>query len=101
MPDQWTFEGPKLDAGALERLSHILETESPIVVEHRFYAGAHAPHRFVCESSEDLVRYIEQHTRPGDSFYVWHFEQCCRDDNVLLAGKRPDAEGRVPIGGAY
>jgi len=97
----WTSDAAMVDAGALDRLTRVIDGESPLVVEHRFYGGARAPFRFVCNDTDELKRYVETEARPGDSFYFWKFEDCCRDDNVLYAGKRPDAEGRVPVGGAY
>lgn len=97
----WTSDASIVDAGALDRLTRVIDDESPLVVEHRFYREARAPFRFVCDDPDELKHYVETEARPGDSFYFWKFEDCCRDDNVLYSGKRPDAEGRVPVGGAY
>lgn len=99
--DEWTITGGRLDDQLLQRLHDTIEHESPVVVEHRVYRGARAPHRFVCDDFTELTRYLNTGVRPGDSFYFWHFDKCCREDNVLQRGKVPDDDGRVPKGGAY
>jgi hypothetical protein len=101
MSDEWTITGAVLDNVALAALRPILEDESPVIVEHRFYRGASAPHRFLVERHEDLVAYVRERGRPGDSFYFWVFERCCPDSQAVAHGKLPDAEGRIPVGGAY
>ncbi len=100
--DVWTTEAPRItDAETLSRLATILATESPLIVEHKFYRGARSPHWFVADDYDELVEYLRTQTRPGDKFTIWRFDECCRDDNVLTNGKAPDADGKVPIGGAY
>lgn len=100
--DEWTVDGKRItDHEVLSRLRQILDEESALIVEHRFYRGARAPHRFVCEDFDALQEYLQKDTRPGDSFHLWRFEDCCRDDNVIGDGKIPDSAGRVPTGGAY
>lgn len=102
MDEQWTTTGEIVTAAStLAHLRAIMDHESPIVVEHRFYRGAQAPHRFVCESGDELEEYIRGRARPGDSFYFWSFEACCREDNRVARGKVPDSDGRIPIGGVY
>ncbi|HEY1551740.1 MAG TPA: hypothetical protein VGG28_28125 [Kofleriaceae bacterium] len=102
MADVWTVDAPRItDPAMLSRLASVLENESALIVEHKFYRGSRAPHRFVIDDYDELVDYLRTQARPGDSFWIWHFEQCCRDDNVLAAGKSPDADGKVPLGGAY
>lgn len=96
----WTASGPRFDV-LLAELRKILQDESDLIVEHRFFHGARAPFRFVCGDYDQLVAYVRDHARPGDAFVVWRFEECCRDDNVADRGKMPDADGRVPEGGAY
>jgi hypothetical protein len=99
--DNWNTEGVRItDPANLERLKHILEEESPLLVEHRFYRGSGAPDRFVCTNFETLERHLKK-AAAGDSFWFWSLEDCCRDDNSALHGKVPDAAGRVPEGGAY
>ena len=100
--DQWTTDGARItDPERLERLQHILEKVSPVIIEHRFYRGSSAPHRFVTDNFDKLTEYLATKTRPGDSFYMWLFEDCCRDDNAAEVGKVPDEHGRVPRLGAY
>ena len=53
------------------------------------------------DSFEKLAEYLREQTRPGDSIYMWRYDELCRDDNALAAGKVPDAEGRTPARGAY
>jgi hypothetical protein len=91
------------DAATLLRLKEVIENESAVILEHRFYRGASAPWRFVCDDFDELESYIKgPKTRPGDSFWIWKFESCCRDDNALLSGaKKPNDQGMTPIGGAY
>jgi hypothetical protein len=101
MTDEWTHEGDVLDEKSLERLQHVIENESDIVVEHRFYRGARSPHRFVCGDYDELRVYLASHARPGDSFYFWALERCCTVENAELHGKVPDARGLIPRGGAY
>ena len=45
--------------------------------------------------------YLAEAVRPGDSLWLWRFDELCRDDNSLAHGKVPDDRGRVPKGGAY
>lgn len=100
--DEWTTEAARItDPETLAQLERVLEHESPVIVEHRFYRASRAPYRFVVEDFDELVEYLRTKTGPGDSFYMWHFDQCCRDDNGLARGKCPDADGKVPIGGVY
>jgi hypothetical protein len=100
--EAWTTDAPRFtDVSVLSRLRSIIEDESPIIVEHRFYRGSRAPHRFICDDFDDLKKYLHTRTKAGDAMYVWRFEQCCRDDLIAERGKIPDASGRVPVGGAY
>lgn len=101
--DDWTRDGLRItDPEMMRRVAEVLEHDSPLIVEHRFYRGSRAPHRFVCETVVELEQYLRDHARAGDSFWMWSFEQVCRDDNpVVAAAKMPDREGRTPAGGAY
>jgi hypothetical protein len=84
----------------LDQLRGVLK-ESPIIVEHRFYFGSRAPHRFVIDSFDGLHTYLREKTRPGDSMWFWRFDSLCRDDNPITQGKIPDERGLVPEGGSY
>jgi hypothetical protein len=98
----WTTDAPRInDPETLARFKKMLEIETPLIIEHKFYRGGRGPHYFVADDYEDLLEYLQTKTRPGDKFTVWHFSQCCRDDNVLVSGKYPDDDGKVPLGGPY
>jgi hypothetical protein len=102
--DGWKANGLNIEDGeTLLRLKEIIENESAVIVEHRFYRGASAPRRFVCDDFDELEAYVRgQKARPGDSFWIWKFETTCRDDNATLAGaKKADHRGTTPTGGAY
>ena len=99
--DQWTVAGSRITDELLHRLQSMIENESDLIVEHRFYRGGRAPHRFVCSDFSELARYLKTRAAAGDSFLFWRFEDCCRDDNSVESGKLPDSQGRVPTGGAY
>lgn len=85
----------------LEKLRRVIEEESAIIVEHRFFRLARSPNRIVFDSFPAFEKYFLQEASPGDRFLIWAFESCCRDDLVLVSGKKPDANGKVPLGGAY
>jgi hypothetical protein len=100
--DKWAKGGTTILEPAVQaQLRRIIEDESALVVEHRFYRGSRAPHRFVCDDFEELVEYVRASSSPGDAFLFWRFEDCCTDSNVAIGGKVPDSEGRTPVGGAY
>jgi hypothetical protein len=99
--DRWTVSRKNIQSSPnLATLRECLD-RGPIIVEHRFYNGARAPDRLIFEDFEDVEAYLQQKAGPGDSFWVWDFDAVCRVDNSLVTGKKPDAEGRVPEGGAY
>lgn len=100
--DEWTKGGSIVSSTEhLSRLRNVIENESAVIVEHRFYRGGRAPHRFVSDDFEELEQYIKTQTAAGDSIYFWRFDDCCRDNNVLVAGKVPDEFGQVPKHGTY
>lgn len=100
--EPWTTDGLRVtDEEVLSRLRNIIDNESALIVEHRFYRGSRAPYRFVTDDFDVLESYFRKSTQPGDSFYMWRFEDCCTNDNVAEKGKIPDSQGCVPIGGAY
>jgi hypothetical protein len=99
--DEWTTEGHRITDEMLAGIRKMIENESALVIEHRFYRGARAPHRFICDDYSALEAYLRNNAVPGDSFWFWSFEDCCRDDNSVASGKVPDTHGRVPKGGAY
>ena len=72
-----------------------------LIVEHRHYRGSQAPTIFVCDSFDQLSKYLDAEVRPGDSIWTWEYGKVCADTNALTHGKKPDTGGRVPLGGAY
>jgi hypothetical protein len=98
---EWSSEGHNiLTADRLAAIREVLEKTGPVIVEHWFYYGGCSPERLVFEDYDELVAYITS-ANGGDAFHVWNYAQVCRDDNGLVNGKRPDSEGRVPLGGSY
>lgn len=86
---------------SLAAIQSCLESQGPIVVEHRFYRGACAPHRMVFDEFEKFAEYLNTQTFAGDSIWVWSFDAVCREDNSLTHGKCPDEHGEMPERGAY
>jgi hypothetical protein len=102
MADEWTTEGSRItDVDVLATLRRIIDDESVLIVEHRYYRGARAPLRLVFDDADRFEDYVRTETRPGDSFHLWRYEDCCRDENIFVSGKVPDSEGRTPKGGSY
>ena len=79
----------------------LLEDVCPIIVEHWFYKGSRAPHRFVCDDLSVLLEYFDKHAGVGDAFHFWRFDLCCSDAAVLCHGSVPNANGELPPPGAY
>jgi hypothetical protein len=98
--NEWTIDGSRLD-DLLPKLRAVIEDESDLIIEHRYYLGSRAPNRFVCNDFRMMEGYVRDNAAPGDAFVIWRFEDCCRDDNIFDSAKKPDAEGRTPSGGAY
>jgi hypothetical protein len=99
--DEWGTEAPNIMSA--ERLAAIRQTleESPIVVEHWFFYGCSAPDRLIFDEYEAFNEYLRTKAKPGDSIWVWRFDQNCRENNCLTHGKCPDEQGLVPRKGAY
>ena len=98
--DDW---GPGPNILAAETLALLRATleETPLIIEHWFYRGGSSPRRYVFEDFEELETHLRELGHPGDAFWVWRFDDLCRNDNALVNGKRPDADGAVPARGAY
>ncbi|MDQ3649774.1 MAG: hypothetical protein M3458_05725 [Acidobacteriota bacterium] len=101
-PDEWTPGGQKIlsdeNFGVIRKT---LEDVGAIILEHRLYRGSRAPDRFVFDDLDDFLEYVNVHSRPGDAFYIWSFEELCKDENTLAYGKFPDVDGCVPKKGSY
>ena len=99
---EWTADSRNiLLPDRLAAIRRVLEEVGPVVVEHWFYYGGCSPARLVFEDYDEFLAYLRSNAKPGDALHVWEFSRVCRDDNTLANGKYPDAEGRVPKGGAY
>lgn len=99
--DELTSTGSKIDQRLLDELKLIIEERSDVVVEHRFYRAGRSAYKFVASDYAELEEYLKTRVRFGDSFYFWLFDDCCTESNAFHRARVPDAEGRVPIGGAY
>jgi hypothetical protein len=98
--DEWTVDGARIDSdGVLRAVEALLERHS-ILVERGYYRRSRAPERRFFSEYDDFRTWMAT-LLPGDAVYVWDFEACCRNDNLLTSGKVPDSQGRVPTGGAY
>jgi len=101
-PDEWTPDGRViLSDENLDAIRKTLEDVGAVIVEHRFYRGSRSPDRFVFDDFDDFLEYVNGRSRPGDAFYIWSFEELCKDENTLAHGKYPDADGCVPKRGSY
>jgi len=99
--DDWSIAGPNiLSTGQLLTVRSALE-QSFVIVEHRFYRGSRGPKVSVFDDYAELEAYLHDSVQPGDSIWCWRYDELCRDDNSLVHGKVPDAQGRTPRGGAY
>jgi hypothetical protein len=100
--NEWTADGSNILApDALAAIRHVLENVGPVIVEHWFYYGGRSPDRLVFEDFDELLAYLRENAKPGDALDIWNFAEVCRQDNRLIEGKYPDAQGRVPKRGAY
>ena len=98
----WSSQGEKISAPEkLELIRQTLEKTGPILVEHWFYCGGCAPARVIFDDYEDFVEYLQQRAKAGDAIHVWDLHGLLREDNELVHGKCPAADGTVPEGGAY
>ncbi len=99
---EWIVEGANILApDCLAAIGRVLADVGPVIVEHWFYYGGRSPDRLVFEDYDEFIKYLDTNAKPGDALHIWEFSRVCRDDNTLARGKFPDANGRVPKGGAY
>lgn len=100
--EQWITDGARItDPNVLAMLRTHIEEVGPLIIEHRHFKGSAAPDRMIISEFEDLLSLLQDRASPGDSFFVWSFDEACRDENPICHGKVPDSEGRTPAGGAY
>lgn len=98
----WSQEGEKIsDDRKLALLRRVLEESGPVILEHQSYCGSSAPERLIFDDFDELVDYLSQNAKAGDSIWVWNLEGLLRVDNALVHGKCPAEDGAVPKGGAY
>jgi hypothetical protein len=87
--DSFIIEGGRItDSAVLARIRLHLD-EDALVIEHRFFPSERTRHRFICDDFAELERYLREHGKPGDTFYIWSFLANCRVDNTLERGKVP------------
>ncbi|GMP12027.1 hypothetical protein [Bradyrhizobium sp. TM239] len=99
--DDWSEAGNNILAPEfLAKVRDILERE-PIILEHRLYARSSAPLMLIFDEYEEFVRHLESSARPGDHLLIWGYSGLCRDDNIAVDAKYPNAAGRTPRGGSY
>ena len=102
MADRWVIEpGGSLDAQKIAGICVHISDVSSVVVEHRFYRGSRAPHHAAFDDEAVFKEYLTRQVHPGDTIYVWSFDACCTDANVLFSGKLPDDRGGIPERGSY
>ncbi|MBR0828224.1 hypothetical protein JQ596_22055 [Bradyrhizobium manausense] len=99
--DDWSEAGVNILAPELlTKVRNMLERE-PIILEHRLYAGSAAPLMLIFDDYDEFVRHLESRAGPGDRLLMWGYSGLCRDDNIAVDAKYPDAAGRTPRGGSY
>jgi hypothetical protein len=64
MSEHWSTEGRQVTAETLESLEGMIDDETDLVIDHRFYRGARAPFRFVAQSYEALRTYLREQSKP-------------------------------------
>jgi hypothetical protein len=100
--DQWSVEGEKISSPEkLSAIKKVLETDGPILVDHRFLRGARGPDTLVFDDYEEFISYLTGNARSGDLISVWNLWPLMRDTPPLAQGKCPADDGAVPKGGAY
>jgi len=55
----------------------------------------------VFDDYDAFIEYLQQHASAGDAIHIWNLHGLLRDDNELVLGKCPAADGTVPKAGAY
>lgn len=101
-PDGWTTEGEKITSDEnLARIREAADGAGGIIVRHWFYRGARGPDIRGFTDFGEFEEYLARHAHPGDAFDVWSFSEVCKFDEALATGKLPDADGAVPLRGAY
>jgi hypothetical protein len=100
--DEWTLDGEKISSPEkLAAIRHSLESEGPVLVEHRFLRGSCGPDTLVFADYEEFTTYLVENARAGDLISVWSLWPFMRDTAPLAQGKCPADDGTVPQGGAY
>ena len=88
-----------LSPAKLEAIRQHLETRGFVAVLHWHWCAGRSPTPLGFADFDEFMRHVRTHGRAGDAFDVWPFP----DENVpvIAEGKVPDADGRIPTGGAY
>src|SRR5438105_2336035 len=98
---EWVADQPNIVSE--ESLSKIRAAlaKGYIVVEHMHFYGGRSLDKMFMEEFDDFMDYVRTKTKPGDQFVVYAIEELFDKNLYTLKAKFPDAEGRVPVGGAY
>ena len=99
--DDWSEAGNDILAPELLAKVREFSEREPIILEHRMYAGSSAPLMLIFDEYEDFIGHLGTRARPGDHLLFWGYSGLCRDDNIAVDAKYPDAAGRTPHGGSY
>lgn len=100
-PDDWTNDGNKITSEENLKLIQKIIDEGPIIIEHWYYRGASSPNVFVVDDMDNFIDYVKKQTSSGDILDIWSFTKLCNQKNIIVSGKIPDIDGKIPTGGAY
>ena len=97
---EWSHDGENiLSPRNLAAVERHLDAVGAIVVEHWHYYGGSAPTHLAFDCFDEFKGYLASRVKPGDAIDVWPFPTDTA--TAIACAKYPDAEGRVPLGGAY
>jgi hypothetical protein len=96
----WSTDGASiLSADNIAAITRHLQSVGSIAVEHWHYFGGRAPTPLAFDDMDEFLVYLSSNVKPGDAIDVYPFPS---DPKTAIArGKYPDAQRRVPDGGAY
>ena len=98
----WSVDGPKINAKeTLDVIRRTLEDIGPIITERALFKGGGVREWRLFDEFEPFLKYLEVACFAGDRIAVRSACEILRDNDILVAGRCPDNEGRVPLYGAY
>jgi hypothetical protein len=83
----------------LDAVRNHLAKVRQVVVLHWHFCGAHAPTPFAFDDFDEFETYLKSKVNVGDAIDIWPFPRDAK--NTIASGKYPDADGKVPVKGAY